>query len=191
MMRLSAITLAAAASFALFPASSYAVIISFEGVGAGTTNVNPGAPYSEAGFTFTPSTGESATFNPASTLIGDASVGSFGFGVGNVVTMTGPGVFNLGSLDVGALSFAPGGIADMTITADVFGGGTVSASFLGLSSITHEVLNWTNLTDVKFSTTTDAGIDNLSTNSSIPEPATLALLGISLAGLGFSRRRKQ
>jgi len=60
--------------------------------------------------------------------------------------------------------------------------GTTNA-FVGFSSGTgaafanHDVLSWT-------------FIDNYQPIGSVPEPATLALLGIGLAGLGFGRRKR-
>ena len=62
--------------------------------------------------------------------------------------------------------------------------GTYSYSITGMNSVNwadwnSNTSNWTGLLDIPGSSV------------SVPEPATLALLGFGFAGLGFSRRRKQ
>jgi hypothetical protein len=172
-----------------------AALIQFENFAppGGLVNVNPGAPYTEAGFTFTPTNALSAVFDPgaASQLPGDAT-SWFGFAGGNVITITGTSPFNLISLDSGPSTIGTG-VIDTTIIGDVFGGGTDTVTFTNVSNYGSATLNWTNLVDVRISTTSDAGIDNvlLSTTTPVPEPETYAMLLAGLGLLGFTARGRR
>ena len=146
--------------------------------------------YTESGFTLTPANNQAAVFDaayPAASFPGDPT-SWLGFAGGNTVTMTGPAPFNLDSLLIGPSSIGSG-TTDFTIFADVFGGGTMTATFTGLTTATLETLNWTNLQDVQFSDTTDSAVDNITLNT--PEPGTLLLLGAGLSALIFGMRRRQ
>lgn len=193
-MRLATISLASL--LGLFAVSSNASeILQFEGYAppGSLVNVSTSTPYSEAGFTLTPTNSDSAVFDaadPNAAFPGD-STSWFGFAAGNTITMTGPAPFNLLGFDVGPISFGSG-TTDVTVTADLFGGGTESTIFSGLTTDTTETLNWTGLQDVQFSADTDTGLDNINVQApSTPEPGTVLLFGAGLGALSLVRRRSR
>ncbi|MFL6446778.1 MAG: PEP-CTERM sorting domain-containing protein [Bryobacteraceae bacterium] len=163
-----------------------AALITFEGFAPANSliNISPSSPYREAGFTLTPSNANSAVFGPsaASTFSGDPT-SWFGFAGGNLITLTGPAQFDVASFLAGRSTISTVPTISLTVVGHQFGGGTLSTTFSGLGAATLETLNWTNLSSMTFLSTSDAGLDNLSVAPSVPEPATLPLLGMGLVSI--------
>lgn len=132
-------------------------------------------------------------------------------GLGQPVTMTkaGGGTFSLNGMDVAELWLsgdANNSFFEVLISASVFGGGTLSKTVVldgirdgagGVDDFQGVIFSgWDNLTSVTITGRNAAGgfgdysIDNIQIDSStVPEPATLALLGLGLAGICFGRRK--
>lgn len=173
-------------------AYSAAAVITFEAfVGpGGSANVSGAAPYTESGYTLTPTNTESAVFSATSGLVlyGRAS-DWFGFEESNPITLTGPVPFDLESLWAGPSSIGAGTVT-FTVVGNLFGGGTVSATFTDLTTATFLELNFTNLSSAIFSATDDAGIDDITVNSAIPEPTSLLLMATGLLAIGILQHRR-
>jgi len=177
--------------FAFATVQASATTLTFENfaLAGGLVNVSPSTPYAESGFTLTPPTGSSAVFDSAagSKMIGN-NTDWLGFAENNLVSLTltaGSGPFNLESLLLGPSTIGSGVPITMTITGNLFGGGTASAVFSGLTTATTEALNWVNLSSVSFHTTEDAGLDDVVLT--VPEPSSLALLGMVSAIIATRR----
>jgi len=166
------------------------VVVQFEDFAppGGLVNVAPETPYSEAGFTFMPDNADSAIFDAAegAGFPGDPT-SWFGFAAGNTITVTGEGPFELDSILVGPSTLGSG-TTTVTFTGDIFGGGTpLTATFSDLETATLETFEWGGLADFTISATTDSAIDNVTSGTGTPEPAS-ALLLLGTAGLLGTRR---
>lgn len=175
---------------------SHAVTLTFEGFALPdearqVVNVNPDEPYVEGGFTLTPTDGESAVFDASSaTKMPGNDTDWFGFAEGNRpgLTLTSGGTtFHLEALLLGPNTIG-GGTVTIMVTGTQVGGTSLSQTFADLTTATQVTLGWTGLTQVVFTATDDAALDDIRVTA-VPEPGTWALLGIGTLVL-FSRARR-
>jgi hypothetical protein len=173
-------------------------VITFENFAppGGLVNINPTAPYQEAGFRLTPSNGSSAVFDSANlnVLMPGNTTDFFGFAAGNDITLTNDAgrPFALTGLLIGRLSIAQVPSVDITLVGNLVGGGSLTRTFSGITTATLVTLtDFVNLSSVVLRSTSDSGIDNLNVTP-VPEPSSLALCGVAgLAALGYRRFRRR
>lgn len=190
----------------LSPMTANAVILDFEVGAAGTcysdtcTNVQ-GFDFSFVAGGWAVNDDGNAFFNRNGRAADEGLVGGHMAGNGApplTITMTrsGGGTFDLGSLDAatGLGTFA--GTTSIDLIGTLFGGGTVSQTLSATSTWDNYTLSgFTNLTQLVFSNmdaVAGISIDNLDDTVAVavPEPSTIALIFLGLAGLGFVRRAK-
>ena len=187
---------ACAALVLILTTSAHAVVIDFEGVASANSRVGVGNTYSEDGFDIFNfgDPGEAAVVSV--TAVGLNATGT-DYYVWNDRPINNPivldaangNVFSLESLDVGSFN-GPGSPASFEITGFLSVGGMLMSNVVNAAVFSPLNLNWSGLTRVEFQYVSgDLGaIDNISLNT-VPEPTTLALFGLALAGVGFARRR--
>ena len=186
----------------LFSMSVNAVVVDFEGVlaaGQDRTLANV-TPYTEDGFTLT-SSGSGSFVND---IFGDGfgwnDNGSdfFGWcgtcsGAPFTLSLAGGGVFSMQSLQLSNLNVGVD-VGSYNVTGYFSGGGTITQTFdPGVDEwLTASLSGFTGLAKVTIATASvgpDLAMDNLVVNA-VPEPTTLLLMGLGLAGLGFRRRKE-
>ena len=167
--------------FAVLPFGTMANVVTFDDVAGATPApfTSGGLDFSGPGLIFDWIAGGGAANNGTNDLI---------FGGGNSVTITkdGGGTFTLNQLDAGISWYAAETSWNISVGGDVIA--------LAPSFQTYTFSDLTNVTSVTVALSPQDGylaLDNIVWNASVPEPGTMALFGLGLAGLAISLQRRK
>lgn len=195
----------------------HAAMVDFEDIGLAAGNTGFAGSFVSGGFDFTSPSNHIHSNNQSASRFSDSGSANLmihdngGNNANNALTMAqiGRGVFSINSVSL-AEGFVGFGAATVHVVGNLFGGGSVIADFTldgvndggpgGVADF--ETFNfsaaWSNLLNVTFSGIGGTpnehafSVDNITVNQggNVPEPAALGLMGLALAGLAFSRRKK-
>jgi hypothetical protein len=156
-----------------------------------TQSTTPPSPYFEEGFVVSTNTVAEGILDPAGSVFSSHyfSFQASSLAAATIQTST-LGSFNLTSMDIGIGEFASASSTNITLVGILAAGGTLSATFNGVTAVQNIVLNWNDITKVTITGSVDPGFDNIVV-SAVPEPSSSFLLGLGVMSMLAHRKRRK